>query len=159
MKPVQVINTAIHLFHTLSTLLNSVTRIIRAKMLSLARQGKTLLKTNKQLQSVFLIFFVTLLSSSGSGMTKYAVTLLKSNAGNSWFILALVAGILLYLASLPIYIRCLSRLKLSVAQPVFSGSMFMYTILISVLIFKESFAIYKIAGFAAIFAGIIIVVI
>jgi multidrug transporter EmrE-like cation transporter len=108
---------------------------------------------------VGLIFVTTLIQASASALIKYGMSAVKANPADKGYFLYFGLAMLCYCASFPIYTFCLSRLKLAVAQPVVSGSMFAYTILISLLFFKESLALYKIAGFAAIVGGIIIVVI
>jgi multidrug transporter EmrE-like cation transporter len=116
-------------------------------------------KTTKKVLPIALIFVTTLIQASATAMIKYGMALMKANPADRTTILVFAVAMLLYCASFPIYTFCLSKLKLSVAQPVVSGSMFLYTILISILFFKESLALYKIAGFAAIIGGIVIVVI
>lgn len=106
---------------------------------------------------ISLIFVTTLLQASASALIKYGMTLLNTMPQNKIYIAVFAGAMLLYCASFPIYAYCLSKLKLGIAQPVVSGSMFLYTIMISLLFFKESFALYKLAGFAAIIGGIIVV--
>ena len=106
---------------------------------------------------VSLIFVTTLLQASASALIKYGMTLLNTAPQNKIYIAVFTGAMMLYCASFPIYTYCLSKLKLGIAQPVVSGSMFLYTILISLLFFKENFALYKIAGIAAIIGGIIVV--
>jgi multidrug transporter EmrE-like cation transporter len=107
---------------------------------------------------IAMIFVTTLFQASASALIKYGMTLMKTDPANKIFILVFLAAMLCYGIAFPIYTWCLSRLNLSIAQPVVSGSMFLYTILISILFFKESFALVKAVGFAAIIGGIVVVV-
>ena len=66
---------------------------------------------------------------------------------------------LLYGPSFMLWASGLAKMNLAIAQPVFSGSMFLFTILISMLFFKENLARYKYLGFVAIIAGILVLVV
>jgi multidrug transporter EmrE-like cation transporter len=107
---------------------------------------------------IVMIIVTTLFQASASALIKYGMNLMKTDPANKIFILVFVAAMTCYGIAFPIYTWCLSKLNLSIAQPVVSGSMFLFTILISILFFKESFALVKAAGFAAIIGGIIVVV-
>jgi multidrug transporter EmrE-like cation transporter len=109
--------------------------------------------------AIAMIFVTTLFQASASALIKYGMALMKNNPSNKIFILVFVVAMTCYGIAFPIYTWCLSRLNLSIAQPVVSGSMFLYTILISILFFKENLALIKVVGFAAIIGGIIVVAI
>lgn len=117
------------------------------------------IKTENNVLPICLIFVMTLFQASAGAMIKYGMILYKANSGGKEYILLFSISMFIYCAVFPLYTYCLSKLKLAVAQPVISGSVFLYTMLISLLYFKESFALYKVAGFAAIVGGIITVVI
>lgn len=117
------------------------------------------IKTDSKALPICLIFIMTLFQACASAMIKYGMLLYKAGTGGKEYIIIFCVAMFIYCAAFPLYTYCLSKLKLSVAQPVISGSVFLYTMLISLLFFKESFALYKIFGFAAIIGGIIIVVI
>lgn len=112
-----------------------------------------------RVKPISLIFLTTLLQASASALIKYGMNLLNNNPSDKIYIAAFAGAMLLYCGAFPIYAYCLSKLKLGIAQPLVSGSMFMYTIIISLLFFRESFALYKIAGFAAVIGGIVVVAI
>jgi multidrug transporter EmrE-like cation transporter len=114
---------------------------------------------NKKGYAIAMIFVATLFQASASALIKYGMGMMKAEPANKIFIAVFLSAALCYGIGFPIYAWCLSRLNLSVAQPVVSGSMFLYTILISLVFFKEVFALYKIAGFAAIIGGIVLVVV
>ena len=117
------------------------------------------IKTENKVLPICLIFAMTLFQAFAGAMIKYGMILYTANTGGKEYILLFSIAMFIYCAVFPLYTYCLSRLKLPVAQPVISASAFLYTMLISIIYFKERFALYKIAGFAAIIGGIIIVVI
>ena len=114
--------------------------------------------TKKRSFAIGMIFVTTLFQASASAFIKYGMLLMKNNPADKIYILLFILAMSCYGIGFPLYTWCLSRLNLSIAQPVISGSMFMYTLLISIFIFKESFAMIKIFGFASIIGGIVLVV-
>ncbi len=117
------------------------------------------ISSKSKILPICLIFVMTLFQACAGAMIKYGMILYNDHSGGKEYIVLFSVALFIYCAVFPIYTYCLSKLKFCVVQPVISGSVFLYTILISLLFFKESFALYKIFGFAAIIGGIIIVVI
>ena len=117
------------------------------------------ISSENKILPICLIFVMTLFQACAGAMIKYGMILYKADSGGKEYIIFFSVAMFIYCAAFPLYTYILSKLKLCVAQPVISGSVFLYTMLISLLFFRESFALYKIFGFAAIIGGIIIVVI
>ena len=106
---------------------------------------------------IFLIFVMTLFQAGGSSLIKYGMALLKADPMNRIYFLVFAGALCLYLLAFPLYALTLSRLKLSVVQPVGAGSIFLYTIVISIVFFSESLTLLKAGGILAIVGGIILV--
>lgn len=98
------------------------------------------------------------INAAGSGLFKYAA-LVKKGPGSPAFAywLLLLAAMACYGACFPLYAVGLSRLRLSVAQPIFSAFSFAVTALIAVLLFGERLNLQQILGIAAILGGIVLV--
>lgn len=73
-------------------------------------------------------------------------------------VLLIAITFLLFGVSFPLYAIGLSGIDLAIAQPVFSASIFVATITLSVLLFHERINLQRIAGVAVIIAGIITVI-
>jgi multidrug transporter EmrE-like cation transporter len=108
---------------------------------------------------VLLILLSALLQAGSAALIKYSTKLKNTQPDGKLHILIFVIGLFLYGPSFILWASGLAKMNLAVAQPVFSGSMFLFTILISILIFKENLARYKFLGFAAIVGGIIVLVV
>lgn len=91
-------------------------------------------------------------------MQALAMSLLKIATGNKRKNgLTRGGAALLFAISFPIYMRGLSALSLSVVQPVFSATMFLATILFSVLFLKERVSTRQVTGGIVILFGIVVV--
>lgn len=73
-------------------------------------------------------------------------------------VLLMTITMILFTVSFPLYAVGLSGINLSIAQPVFSASIFVATIVLSVLIFHERVNVQRIAGISVIISGIITVI-
>jgi multidrug transporter EmrE-like cation transporter len=93
--------------------------------------------------------------ASGSALMKYA-TSFKAGPFQSQpkFLAFTAAAMVLFGCGFPLYMVGLSRLKLSVAQPVFSASMFVVTTIIAMTFFRESIRAGQVVGLALILGGI-----
>ncbi len=110
-------------------------------------------------KAIVTIIFGACIQSSGSAILKYATSMIKSQYhNNTYCALGFIAAILLFCCGFPLYSRGLSKLKISIAQPVFSSTMFLVSTLISLLVFKDKIAVHQIAGLFAIIAGVTVVI-
>lgn len=69
-----------------------------------------------------------------------------------------VAAIVLIINGFPLYKAGLAKLKLSIAQPVYSSVLFLTTILLSVVVFHDAIHINEIIGLGILVLGIFIVI-
>ncbi len=71
-------------------------------------------------------------------------------------ILLIVIAMAIFGGGFSLYYRGLSQLKLFVAQPLFSSTMFLSATLISILYFKDSVTVHQISGIIGIIGGMVI---
>lgn len=88
----------------------------------------------------------------------FAVAVMKKASTHPKRFLLLAITFLLFGASFPLYAIGLSGIDLAIAQPVFSASIFISTIALSALLFREKVNLQRITGVAVIIAGIITVI-
>ena len=108
---------------------------------------------------VLIVILSAFIQASSVALIKYSTRLKTLKPESKSHIFVFIAALILYVPSFVIWAYGLSKLSLAIVQPVFSGSMFLFTILISILFFKEKLAPYKYLGFVAIISGIFILVI
>ena len=108
---------------------------------------------------MLFILLSAALQAGSAVLIKYSTKMKKADPDSKKYILVFATGLILYGPSFVLWASGLSKMNLAVAQPVFSGSMFLFTIMASVLLFKERLAKYKYLGFAAIIGGICVLVI
>lgn len=113
----------------------------------------------KTAMPILVILLSALIQASSTALIKYSTKLKVQKPESKIHILVFFIAMFLYGPSFALWAEGLSSMNLAVAQPVFSGSMFLFTILLSVLFFKENIKPYKYLGFAAIIGGIAILVI
>ena len=110
-------------------------------------------------KAIVTIIFGACIQASGSAILKFATSMLKSQGYNIPFcVFGFISAMLLFCCGFPLYSRGLTKLKISIAQPVFSSTMFLVSTLISLLIFKDKMAVHQFAGLFAIIAGVIVVI-
>jgi multidrug transporter EmrE-like cation transporter len=107
---------------------------------------------------VIFVLLSAVMQAGAAAMIKYSTRVKQANPGGKRHILIFWIAMFMYGPSFLLWASGLARLNLAVAQPIFSGSMFMFTILLSMLVFKENLRPYKYLGFAAIVAGIAVLV-
>lgn len=114
----------------------------------------------ESLWAITMLVGAASINTAGSALMKYA-TLYKTHAGSKpgFFILLMFAAMAAYGGCFPLYAAGLGKLKLSVAQPVFSATGFVLTAVIAVLIFQEKLVPLQLAGIAVIVGGIALVAI
>ena len=99
-----------------------------------------------------------IVQASGSALMKYASTF---NAGlapdRGKFFLFMGIAMALFGCGFPLYVAGLSRLKLSIAQPIFSATMFVTTTAIALLFLREAMGPVQFLGIALILSGIALV--
>lgn len=108
---------------------------------------------------ILMVFLSALLQAGSAALIKYSTHLKMIRPQSKINILVFGVGMILYGPSFMLWASGLAKMNLAVAQPIFSGSMFLFTILISMLLFKEKLAPYKYLGFLSIIVGIIVLVI
>lgn len=116
------------------------------------------------LQAIFLLLLIVsaVMQALAIVLMKKAPSLSKektdSSKRNRQRPLLIAVSFLLFGLSFPLYVIGLSGINLAIAQPVFSSSMFVSTIVFSVLVFHEKIILPRIAGVVVIIAGIITVI-
>jgi multidrug transporter EmrE-like cation transporter len=108
---------------------------------------------------ILMVFLSAFLQAGSAALIKYSTCLKKSRPDSKINILIFWIGLFLYGPSFLLWASGLAKMNLAVAQPLFSGSMFLFTILISMMMFKEKLAPYKYLGFLSIIVGIVILVV
>ncbi len=108
---------------------------------------------------VLIVLQSALIQAVSAALIKYSTKLKAQNTGSKVQIYVFIIALFLYVPSFALWAYGLSKMSLAIIQPVFSGSMFLFTIVFSILFFKEKLAPYKYIGFAAIIGGIIILVV
>ncbi|MCL4466019.1 MAG: EamA family transporter [Chloroflexi bacterium] len=99
------------------------------------------------------------MQGSGASVIKYATLYRRRQESRlAGFVLLMGLAFLLFGCGFPIYTYGVSLTKLSTAQPVFSATIFVTTTLASALFFRERLSLLRLAGMAAIIAGIVMVI-
>lgn len=110
-------------------------------------------------KAVITVVFGGCIQASGSAVLKLATLMLKSPEHSiTLCVLTFIAAMVLFCCGFPLYSRGLSKLRISIAQPVFSSTMFLVSTLISLLAFKNQMAAHQFAGLFTIIAGVIVVI-
>jgi len=108
--------------------------------------------------SVVSIVFAAVLNAAGSSVLKYASNYRASpNSKPTLYILLFIAAMGIFGGSFPFYAYGLSRIRLSVAQPVFSVGSYVAVALIAFFFFRDSYSLLKIAGLVVIIGGVLMV--
>jgi multidrug transporter EmrE-like cation transporter len=108
--------------------------------------------------SFFVLAASAIVQASGSALMKYASAFNAGpNPDRARFFAFMGLAMVLFCCGFPLYVAGLSRLKLSVAQPIFSASMFVATTAIALLFFKEAMGPLQFLGIALILSGIALV--
>lgn len=107
---------------------------------------------------ILMVLSSALLQAGSAALIKYSTYLKKVKPEKKVNIVVFWVGMFLYGPSFLLWASGLAKMNLAIAQPIFSGSMFLFTILISMLMFKEKLPPYKYLGFFAIVAGIVVLV-
>lgn len=108
--------------------------------------------------SLLVLFGSGIIQGMGSVLVKYATLQGDAGTGQALFFSLVGLAMLLFTAGGLLYVRCLSRVRLSVAQPVFSATIFLVVTSCSVLIFHEQLTTFQLAGMATIIGGILLVI-
>ena len=108
--------------------------------------------------SVLSILFAAIANGIGSAMIRYS-SLYKGKADSSialyWILL--LGAFFIFGGAFPLYAYGLSKIKLSVAQPLFSVFTYLSVALIAFFIFNEPYSFRKIFGLVLILSGVILV--
>lgn len=100
-----------------------------------------------------------LLQGLGSVLVKYATAFGAGDRGGGAFVAIIGLAMVLFTIGGLSFARGLSRLKLSIAQPIFSATIFLMVTLCSVVLFHEQLSALQLAGMATILGGILLVII
>lgn len=109
-------------------------------------------------KALAIIVLGGVLQAIGSAALKYSTTMLKISDNRSLSIAGLAVAILLIFCGFPLYKKGLAKLKLSLAQPVYSTTLFLTSTLISIVIFHDPLHIHQIAGLVIIMLGVFVVI-
>lgn len=113
-----------------------------------------------RISSVLILIAAEVTQALGSSILKYAMIYRKSpNPNTLAFWLIVLLALVCFGGGFPLYASSLARMKLSVAQPVFSATMFVLVTCISFIFFKETITALRIIGMVVIIIGIVMVVI
>ena len=108
--------------------------------------------------SLLILIAAGVTQAAGASILKYAMEYKKSPAPNlTTFWLLVLLALACFGAGFPLYASALSRMKLSVVQPVYSGMIFLLVTIASLIIFKETFSALRIVGMAVIVIGMVLV--
>jgi multidrug transporter EmrE-like cation transporter len=108
----------------------------------------------------FLVIIIAsaLINAMGSVVLKFSTVYKNSGQPNeglhNWL---MIGALLIFAVSFPLYGIGLSKIKLSVAQPIFASTTFLTVSLIAVLLFKEAIEPLKLAGMGIMLVGIFLV--
>jgi multidrug transporter EmrE-like cation transporter len=96
--------------------------------------------------------------AAGASILKYAMEYRKSASPNmTVFWLVALLALACFGAGFPLYASALSRMKLSVVQPIYSGMIFLLVTIASLFIFKETFSVIRVVGMVVIVVGMVLV--
>ncbi|MCX7820367.1 MAG: SMR family transporter [Brevinematales bacterium] len=107
-----------------------------------------------EIKAILSLIVAAVANVMGSTFIKYS-TQFKDKLLS--FILLNLLAILVFGGSFPFYVYGLSKLKLSVAQPIFLVISYLLIALVAIIIFKESYSWLKIFGMIVIIIGVIFV--
>lgn len=107
-------------------------------------------------KSIGIVILGGCIQASGTFILKLSTSMLKNN--NHFGILGFALAILLFCLGFPLYSKGLTQLKLSIAQPLFSSTLFLVSTLLSIFILNDKMQIHQFAGIVAIIAGVVIVI-
>jgi multidrug transporter EmrE-like cation transporter len=107
--------------------------------------------------ALLALFLAAVINASGSALFKLASQSKALAVPRYWFLFA--AAMFCYMGCFPLYAMALSRLKLSLAQPLFSGLSFLTVTAFSLLIFRERIGVAQIIGMSLILLGVVVVAI
>ena len=112
-----------------------------------------------KLLPVFFVVVAALLQAVSAALIKLSSRMKQEQPDKKLYIWVFILAFLLYGPSFFLWAQGLGWMNLAVAQPIYSGTMFMGTLLLSMLMFRERIKPYKYFGFLAIIGGIVLVVI
>ena len=108
--------------------------------------------------SVVSIVFAAIMNAAGSSVLKYASNYRGTpNSKPALYVLLFITAMGIFGGSFPFYAYGLSRMRLSVAQPVFSVGSYVALALIAFFFFKDSYSFLKIVGLVMIIGGVLMV--
>ncbi len=106
------------------------------------------------IKAILSLFIAAIANVMGSSFIKYS-SQFKENL--AIFLLFNFFAILVFGGSFPFYVYGLSKLKLSIAQPIFLVVSYLLIAIVSILFFKESYSWIKILGMIVIIIGVVLV--
>ena len=104
------------------------------------------------------IVFAAVMNAAGSSVLKFASNYRGSPGSKSGlYVLLFLGAMAIFGGSFPFYAYGLSKMRLSVAQPIFSVGSYVALALIAFFFFNDSYSPLKIAGLVVIVAGVLMV--
>lgn len=101
-----------------------------------------------KLKSLLLITTAAFVQACGAALLKSAIS------GKQYLLIALAMAV--FCGGFSLYYKGLSKLRLFIAQPLFSATMFLSTTLISLLCFKDSISVHQVSGIICIIGGMVV---
>jgi multidrug transporter EmrE-like cation transporter len=104
------------------------------------------------------ILFAACMNAAGAALLKYT-TVYRTLAGSKTglYVVLFLCSLTLFGGAFPFYSYGLSRLQLSVAQPVFTVGTYGATAIVAVFAFHEPYSLLKIGGLAVVIAGVLMI--
>jgi multidrug transporter EmrE-like cation transporter len=107
---------------------------------------------------VFSIVMAAIANAGGSTLLKYSTSYRSAEGGkNAVFYLLFFGAMALFGGSFPFYAFGLSKMRLSVAQPIFTVGTYTAVALGAILLFREPYSATKIIGLVVIMVGVLLV--
>ena len=108
--------------------------------------------------SIGSIILAAIMNAAGSSVLKYSSAYRASPSSKpALYYLIFLGAMAIFGASFPFYAYGLSKMNLSVAQPLFSVGTYVTVALAAFFLFHDSFSLLKIAGLVVIIGGVMMV--
>jgi multidrug transporter EmrE-like cation transporter len=108
--------------------------------------------------SVGAIILAAVMNAAGSSVLKYASTYRATpDSRTAVYYLLFIGAMGLFGGSFPFYAYGLSKMNLSVAQPLFSVGSYVTVALVAFFLFRDSYSLLKVAGLVVIIGGVLMV--
>lgn len=139
-------------------------RVTEQRHNSLEEEGKSMYPLYMFGNTIYLLLFIDILFTVGAQLSlRYGASRMAASELNiSFFIdiarnIYILGGLALFGVSFFLYVFILSRLQLSIAYPIATGSVLALITVGSHFLFKEALTTTQAIGIAAIFIGVILI--